>query len=224
MNENIERSCNIRLPMIRKEFFNKYIKVDPLVENSKAFLLDKCIKRNYNPSKSLSRNKLNRPAKKYIRGKYKHYPIDDYSDNNFSENSPLKYPINPFACVKKPPVKREHKLDELIKLPSIRKDSSISPRAKFFKTLANAFKNQAIINARRIHQKADSIDISPIIKRSRQGYSNDFLNDGRKMRKISCVDNLRSMAGELDDMEDMKSIEKKIEECVKLKRDRNLTS
>ena len=222
MNESTNKSRQVRLPLLRNNgHYNQNTSaIDhyPELPNQKT-----------KHERSIIRNHLSSLRKRIFRGKY----IVDYCESNFSEDSPLRYPVNPFACMKKPPLKKEHKLDELIKLPaihkgplcegSLHKDSSLSPRAKFFQSLAYTLKNQSKAKYR-LH-KATFTSSSPITKKSKYETLKKLFNGIKIKEEKRFVDNWKFEVQALNDTEeerqDIISVETKIDEYVKQQRDCN---
>lgn len=212
--------CDFRLPLLKRENCPQHQRAHFPVLDQRSNSSNRDLKHKHEHSDAST------PAlKEGRRGRSKNCRMEDPC----GEDSPLKYPLNPFACVRRPAPKREHKLDELIKLPAIRKDStsSLSPRSKFLKSLTNAYSNQPAYPDKLVCLKADSTDSSPVIRKSRHQMRKELFN-GVKARKkwnrsfVEC--------GQLEELtlnynkEDMEALESNIRNYASQQKQRNSLS
>lgn len=186
MNENTGGIREIRLPILRKEQFPPYVKANSLLINNKTATPHQAF------TKSLPRNNPSPLPKKYFRRKSKNSYIDDPLENNYKVDNLLQYPLNPFASKKKPPLKKEYKIGELVKLPIIKRGSTLSPRSKFFKSLINASKNQAPFNLKPIPTKVTSTDTSPVTKKSKHKIYKALFNNNSPKKNKTLLEELRN--------------------------------
>eukprot|EP00826_Nyctotherus_ovalis_P046876 TRINITY_DN5336_c0_g1_i12.p1 TRINITY_DN5336_c0_g1~~TRINITY_DN5336_c0_g1_i12.p1 ORF type:complete len:124 (-),score=12.17 TRINITY_DN5336_c0_g1_i12:17-388(-) len=94
--------CDFRLPLLRKENYPQHQRANFPVLDRRSNSSNRDLKHKHDHSDTST------PAlKECRRGKSKNYRMEDFcgkADMKYNGN-PLKYPLNPFACIKRPPPK-----------------------------------------------------------------------------------------------------------------------